>query len=134
MNQHAWVELLDLKLVTQIGSYGPNDTKPDHHLLDLILKIDARQVLIEHDRMSDVFDYDPLIVDIETLAADGLYETQERLMTRIACTCVHYPEIKAIEMKLRKTPVRSDHGSLGIRLSLDEIATSALRSNAVLEN
>lgn len=89
MNQHAWVELLDLKLVTQIGSYGP---------------------------------------------ADGLYETQERLMTRIAYTCVHYPEIKAIEMKLKKTPVRSDHGSLGIRLSLDEIATSALRSNAVLEN
>jgi dihydroneopterin aldolase len=127
MTHEAWVELLALDLQTQIGTYGPHETKPDKHLLDLILKIDARQVLITEDSMQHVFDYDPLVIDIEKLAADGHYETQERLMTRIAEACANYPAIKNIDMKLRKSPVRQGTGSLGIRLFLDEHALAQLR-------
>lgn len=128
MTQQAWVELFDLKLQTRIGTYGVGDVKPDAHLLDLILQINPSQVLITQDSMHCVFDYDPLVVEIEKLAADCHYETQERLMTRIAQACAQYTEVKTIDMKLRKTPVRRGSGVLGIRLALDESATSELRS------
>ena len=128
MTEQAWVELLDLELETDIGTFGPDDIRPDAHLLDLILKIDPALVLITEDGMNHVFDYDPLVVDIEKLAADGHYETQERLMTRIAQACAAYREIQTLDMKLRKTPVRRGSGDLGIRLSLDENAMAALRS------
>lgn len=130
MNQHAWVELFDLKLQTQIGTYGPNDVKPDSHSLDLILGIDASQVLIQEDSMRHVFDYDPLVLEIEKLAADGHYETQERLMTRIAQACASYAEVKTINIKLSKTPVRNGSGALGVRLVMDEAAISELRNAA----
>ena len=128
MTQHAWVELLNLELETDIGTFGPDDIRPDAHLLDLILKIDSALVLINEDGMNHVFDYDPLVIEIEKLAADGHYETQERLMTRIAQACANCPEIQTIDIKLRKTPVRRGSGSLGIRLSLDENALTALRT------
>jgi dihydroneopterin aldolase len=129
MNQAstAVIELRDLQLTTNIGTYGPKDTQPDAHLLDLTLGISVKQVVIAHDDMSQVFDYDPLIVEIERLAADGHYETQERLITRIAAACAAYPAIQRIEICLRKSPVRSGSGSLGVRLTLDEVATEALR-------
>ena len=127
MTQEGWVELLDFNLETQIGHYGPDDIRPDEHLLDLTLKIDACQVLVQQDGMGYVFDYDPLIAEIEKIGADTHYETQERLMTRIAQACASYQEIKTIEIKLRKTPVRNGRGVLGVRLSLDEHATNELR-------
>ncbi len=125
----AAVELRDLQLKTDIGTYGPDDCRPEVHLLDLTLGISVNQVLIPHDGMAWVFDYDPLIAEIDRLAADGHYETQERLMTRIAGACAAYPAIQHIEMCLRKLPVRSGSGSLGVRLTLDERATTALRSD-----
>jgi len=133
MAQEAWVELIDLKLHTSIGTYGIDDVKPQAHLLDLILQINPNQVLITQDSMDCVFDYDPLVVDIETLAIERHYETQERLMTRIAQACAKYTEIKTIDMKLRKIPVRNGSGVLGIRLSLDEHATNDLRSGTPLK-
>ena len=123
----AVIELRDLQLNTDIGSYGPGETRPDQHLLDLTLGISDSQVLIAEDGMAYVFDYDPLIVEIDRLAADGHYETQERLMTRIASACAAHPAIQWMEIGLRKSPVRSGSGSLGIRLTLDAIATDALR-------
>ncbi len=123
----AAVELRDLQLKADIGTYGPDDCRPEVHLLDLTLGIAVNQVLIPHDGMAWVFDYDPLIAEIDRLAADGHYETQERLMTRIAGACAAYPAIQHIEMCLRKLPVRSGSGSLGVRLTLDERATTALR-------
>lgn len=123
----ALIELRDLQLKTDIGTYGPDDTRPDAHVLDLTLGIAVDQVIIAHDDMSQVFDYDPLIVEIDRLAADGHYETQERLITRIASACAAYPVIQHIEISLRKSPVRSGSGSLGVRLTLDAIATNALR-------
>lgn len=123
----AVIELRDLQLKTDIGTYGPKDIRPDFHLLDLILGIAVDQVVISQDGMAYVFDYDPLIMEIELLAADGHYETQERLITRIASACAAHPAIQRIEVCLKKSPVRSGSGSLGVRLLLDEIATDALR-------
>lgn len=43
--QTAVIELRDLELKTVIGTYGPQDTRPDVHILDLTLgvrlKLDA---------------------------------------------------------------------------------------------
>ena len=123
----AVIELRDLQLKTDIGTYGPNDTKPDAHLLDLTLGVAVDQVVITEDGMEYVFDYDPLITEIDRLAADGHYETQERLIARIAGACAAHSAIKRMEIGLKKLPVRSGSGSLGVRLTLDEIATDTLR-------
>ena len=128
----AFVELRDLQLKTDIGTYGPEDTRPEVHLLDLTLGIPVNQVIISQDGMAHVFDYDPLITEIDRLAADGHYETQERLMTRIASACAAHPAIQWIEICLKKLPVRTGSGSLGVRLTLDEIATEALRPDQAI--
>ncbi len=41
MKTQAFVELCDLKLLTEIGTYGPGDVKPEMHLLNLVLEIDT---------------------------------------------------------------------------------------------
>jgi dihydroneopterin aldolase len=123
----ACVELRDLQLKTDIGTYGPNDVVPDAHTLDLTLWLAPALVLIEHDGMAHVFDYDPLVADIDRLAADGHYETQERLITRIVHACATYPVIEALDIGLRKSPVRLGSGSLGVRVSVDAKTLSALR-------
>jgi dihydroneopterin aldolase len=123
----ACVELRDLRLNTNIGTYGPNDVVPDAHTLDLTLWLAPALVLIEQDGMAHVFDYDPLVADIDRLAADGHYETQERLITRIVHACASYPAIEALDIGLRKSPVRQGSGSLGVRVSVDAITLSSLR-------
>jgi len=124
----ASIELRDLKLQTQIGTYGPGAIIPKQHLLDLTLWIDAKLVLISQDVMENVFDYDPLIIEIDRLAGDCHYETQERLITRIIEACARYSEIKAMDISLRKLPVRSESGSLGVRLSVDSFTLNSFRS------
>lgn len=128
MTTNACIELKDLKLQTQIGTYGPGAIIPKQHLLDLTLWIDQKLVLVSEDIMANVFDYDPLIAEINQLASDGHYETQERLMTRIAQACAMYPEIESLEISLRKIPVSADSGSLGIRLSLNQSTLNNLRA------
>ena len=123
----ACVELRDLQLNTGIGTYGPNDVVPEAHTLDLTLWLSPALVLIEQDGMAHVFDYDPLVADIDRLAADGHYETQERLITRIVHACAAYPAIEALDIGLRKSPVRQGSGSLGVRVSVDAKTLSALR-------
>ena len=123
----AVIELRDLQLRTDIGTYGPLDTRPDIHLLDLTLGIGSHRVIIAKDEMANVFDYDPLMAEIDRLAEDGHYETQEGLMTRFAKACLAYPDILSIDICLRKAPVRRGNGVLGVRLSLDEAATQDLR-------
>ncbi len=127
MPTNACIELKDLKLQTQIGTYEPGAIIPKEHLLDLILWIDPKLVLISQDIMKNVFDYDPLVVEIDLLANDGHYETQERLITRIVEACSKYHEIKSIEINLRKLPVRADSGSLGVRLLIDQSSLDNLR-------
>jgi dihydroneopterin aldolase len=124
----AAIELRDLRLKTQIGTYGPGAVIPKEHILDLTLWIDAKLVLISEDIMKNVFDYDPLVIEIDRLAADCHYETQEWLMTRIVKACAQYSEIKALDISLKKSPVRADSGSLGVRLSVDSQTLNSLRS------
>jgi len=128
---YSYVELRDLETAARIGTYGPDDVVPEAHLLDLTLTIAPDLVLIAQDAMAHVFDYDPLIRQIDALARERHYETQEWLMTRIAYACAAYPAIKALDICLRKRPVLAGSGSLGVRLILDVEALSALRPAAV---
>ena len=128
MRTNACIDLKDLQLQTQIGTYGPEAVIPKQHLLDLTLWIDPKLVFISEDLMENVFDYDPLVIEIERLAGDGHYETQERLMTRIVQACAKYPEIESLEISLRKSPVSQGTGSLGVRLSVDQTTLDKLRT------
>ncbi|MEI4232723.1 dihydroneopterin aldolase [Roseovarius sp. D22-M7] len=121
------VELTNLEIPVEIGTYAPGDTVPVAHLLDLTLTVDPALVLIDADGMDHVFDYDPLITEILRLARDGPYATQERLMTRIVQACAGHPQIAAAEVFLRKTPVAAGTGALGVRLSVDRADLDALR-------
>ena len=128
MKTNACIDLKDLQLQTQIGTYGPEAVIPKQHLLDLTLWIDPKLVFISEDLMENVFDYDPLVIEIERLAGDGHYETQERLMTLIVQACAKYPEIESLEISLRKSPVSQGSGSLGVRLSVDQTTLDELRT------
>jgi dihydroneopterin aldolase len=128
MTLQASIELKDLKLRTKIGTYQPGDTVPDEHVLNLSFLIDAGMVLIPEDGMAYVFDYDPLVLEIDRLVTDCHYETQERLISRIAQVCSVYSEIMSLEISLRKSPVHNNSGSLGVKLHLDEAALNQLRA------
>lgn len=124
----ARIELRDLQIACRIGTYGPGDVVPDAHLLDLTLTISPDLVLIDTDDMDLVFDYDPLVAQIDAIARDHHYATQERVMTRILQACAQYPQITAAEICLRKRPVRAGTGSLGVRLAIDAAGLQALRT------
>lgn len=132
MTTTARIELKDLEIQTQIGTYAPGAVIPKKHLLDLTLWIRPQLVLISEDVMQNVFDYDPLVVEIDSLAGDGHYETQERLMSRIVQACTKYPEIESLEIGLRKLPVRAGTGSLGVRLLVDQETLASLRTSSAL--
>jgi dihydroneopterin aldolase len=127
MTCRSTIELQDLQLDTRIGTYAVGDVVPDQHVLDLTLSIDPRLVLIAEDGMQHVFDYDPLIAEIDRLARDTHYDTQERLMTRIAAACACYTQIETAEIVLRKSPVRRGSGSLGVRLWVDPATLASMR-------
>lgn len=118
------IELKGLELKVSLGTYGPNDVVPSAHILDLTLTIDSRLVFIDEDSMDRVFDYDPLVTQIDEIAHDGHYHTQERLMTRIVELCASYPEIEGVDISITKTPVMNQSGYLGVRLVVgpDEMA------------
>ena len=122
------IELKDLQIAARIGTYGPGDIVTDAHLLDLTLTIAPDLVMVPRDEMALVFDYDPLVRDIDTLARASHFETQERLMTRIVEVCAGYPQIKALDIALRKRPVLSGTGTLEVRLVVDAKGMAALRS------
>ncbi|MDY7575166.1 dihydroneopterin aldolase [Actimicrobium sp. CCI2.3] len=127
MKNQACVELRDLEIDTDIGTFGPNDSGPDKHLLNLILQIGSQHVLIAEDGMAFVFDYDPLMAEIHRLAGDCHYETQERLITRIVKACAGCAEVESVEVTLRKFPVHNGSGSLGVRLSVDATTLAGMR-------
>ncbi len=118
MTRHARVELRDLHLAVSIGTYGPDDVVPNAHILDLTLIVSPNLVQIAADDMASVFDYDPLIAQIEALARSQRFETQEYLMTLITRACATYRQIEALEISLKKQPVLADSGTLGVWLSL----------------
>ena len=123
----ATIELKDLILPASIGTYGPSDTVPDAHVLNMTLSIDPNLVLVASDGMSNVFDYDPLIDTIYLVSRDCHYDTQEWLISRIAGACAAYTEITSIEVGLHKSPVRDGSGALGVRLKLNAKELADLR-------
>jgi dihydroneopterin aldolase len=132
MSRSAKIELRDFQLQTKIGTYGPNDVVPDAHILDLSLTIGPDLVLIERDGMALVFDYDPLIAQIDQISQAQHYQTQEYLMTLIVEICATYPQIIAVELCLRKTPVLGGTGNLGVRLVIPADELSNIRSRQIL--
>jgi dihydroneopterin aldolase len=116
-----------MQIGAQIGTYGPADTVPEAHILDLTLAIDPALVMIAEDAMARFFDYDPLVTEIDRLARDSHSATQERLTTRIVDACAAYQQIEALEITLTKAPALAGSGSLGVRLVVDAHAMSELR-------
>ena len=104
-NMKSTIELKQLELKPSLGTYGSDAVVPDVHLLDLSLTIDPKLVFIDADGIDRVFDYDPLIAQIDRLASDGHYHTQERLMTWLVVACAAYAPIQAVEICLKKRPV-----------------------------
>lgn len=127
MTRTATIELRDLKLATKIGTYGPNDVVPDAHILDLTLTIAPDLVQVDADEMALVFDYDPLITQIDQIARNQHYQTQEFLMTCIVKACATFDQIVALDIALRKQPVLMGTGTLGVRLTLGAEEMNALR-------
>ncbi|MEM6670864.1 MAG: dihydroneopterin aldolase [Pseudomonadota bacterium] len=127
MPTRSTIELKDLEIRTDIGTYGSGDVVPDAHSLDLSLTIDPSLVLIDLDSMDCVYDYDPLVSEIDRLAKDRHYETQEFLMTRIVEACATIPQIQEVSMTLRKMPVLGGSGSLGVRLYVDAARLDQMR-------
>lgn len=124
---HSTIELTDLKLPLDLGTYAPGEVLPEDHLLDLSLTIDPRLVLVDQDSMAAIFDYDPLIAQIDHLAREGHYETQERLITKLVSLCAEHAPIQAVTLCLRKRPVLHGSGTLGVRLELDSASLEQLR-------
>ena len=123
----AKIELTNLVLNIKIGSYTESDVVPDKHILDIVLSIDPELVLIDEDKMDRVFDYDPLVREIQRMAAEMHYETQERFITRIVDRCAKEEEIMDVEIFLRKSPVCGSSGELGVRLKINELDLRALK-------
>ena len=121
------IELFDFELDVNIGTYRDNEVASDKHTLDLTLLIDSSLVIIEKDKMDEVFDYDPLIKGIDALVREKHYETQEKLITLIVKECSTYKEIKELNLFLYKSPVSNSSGKLGIRIILDEKDLNTLR-------
>ena len=121
------IELFDFELNVDIGTYKDDEIAPNKHILDLTLSIDPSLVIVEKDKMGDVFDYDPLIKGINALAKEAHYETQERLITLIVKECSNYNEIKELDLFLYKSPVSNSSGKLGVRIILDEKDLNKLR-------
>jgi len=130
MTQQALVELRDFRIEANIGTYGPADVVPEDHLLDLTLTLAPNLVQIADDNMGLVFDYDPLIEHIESIATEQHYETQEYLISRIVEACAACPEVAGLDICLRKRPVRRGSGSLGVRLVLGAGEMVALRAQS----
>lgn len=130
MTTACCIELKHFKLPTRIGSYAPGETVPEDHTLDLTLWISPDLVLIAQDGMAQVFDYDPLVVQIEQVSADTPYETQERLLSRIVEACAQYPAIESLDIAVHKFPIRPQHGSLGVRMHVSPAQLVHLRSKA----
>ena len=131
MTRTAKVELRDLQIAAAIGTYAAGVVVPDAHILDLTLTIAPDLVQVSADNMVLVFDYDPLIAQIDQIARQQKYETQEYLMTLIVRACADYEQITALDICLRKQPVLAGTGSLGMRLTLETEDLAALRHHNI---
>ena len=129
MAYQSSVKLKGLSLNCDIGSYSMNDVVPNKHRLDMELLVEKNLILIEEDKMANVFDYDPLVDEITQISLIGKFNTQEKLITLILKACLKYHQIKAVSLFLYKTPVRED-GELGIAVNISERELEKLRQHS----
>ena len=129
MAYQSSVKLKGLSLNCDIGSYGMNEVVPNKHRLDMELLVEKNLILIEEDKMANVFDYDPLVEEITQISLIGKFNTQEKLITLILKACLKYNQIKAVSLFLYKTPVRED-GELGITVNISEQELEKLRQHS----
>ena len=129
MAYQSSVKLRGLSLNCDIGSYGMNEVVPNKHRLDMELLVEKNLILIEEDKMANVFDYDPLVDEITQISLIGKFNTQEKLITLILKACLKYHQIKALSLFLYKTPVRED-GELGIAVNISERELEKLRQHS----
>ncbi len=126
MTECTQINIRDLHLPCIIGHYAPGTTVPNTHILDLSLTITPELLRIEADDMALVFDYDPLLIQLNQIAGAQHYATQEYLLTQIVMACAIYPQILAVDAQLRKGPVQG--GSIGVRMVLAEDDLAAMRA------
>ena len=129
MAYQSSVKLKGLSLNCDIGSYVMNEVVPNKHRLDMELLVEKNLILIEEDKMANVFDYDPLVDEITQISLIGKFNTQEKLITLILKACLKYHQIKAVSLFLYKTPVRED-GELGITVHISEQELEKLRQHS----
>lgn len=125
MTVSAQIEFHDLHLPCTIGHYAPGTIVPNTHMLDLLLSVTPELLQVKADDMALVFDYDPLLAEINQIARAQHYTTQEYLLTRIVMACAAYPQITSVDARLRKAPVQG--GSIGVRMALSVADVAALR-------
>jgi len=128
MAYQSSVKLRGLSLNCNIGSFGMNEGVPNKHRLDMELSVEKNLILIEEDKMANVFDYDPLVEEITQISLSGKFNTQEKLITLILKACLKYHQVKAVSLFLYKTPVRTD-GELGITVIISEQELEKLRQH-----
>jgi len=126
MTECSQINIRDLHLPCVIGHYAPGTKVPNTHFLDLTLTITPELVRVETDDMALVFDYDPLLIQLNEIAGAQHYVTQEYLLTQIVIACAIYPQILAVDAQLRKGPVQG--GSIGVRMVLSEDDLAAMRA------
>ena len=126
MTGRSQINIRDLHLPCTIGHYALGTTVPRTHVLDLTLTIAPELLQIETDDMALVFDYDPLLGQINQIAGAQHYVTQEYLLTQIVMACANYPQIMAVDAQLRKGPVQG--GSIGVQMILSEAELASMRA------
>ena len=123
----ATIELTDLQLSACIGEHSAAEILPEIHILDLVLTVNPDLVCTDIDKMSDVFDYDPVLDQIYILTKGKRYETQEYLISLIARSCAHFKEVIKVDVSIKKMSKGAVNGKLGVRLVLDEEGLKRLR-------
>lgn len=117
------IEFVDLPVKARIGIFAADDPDPYEHRLDLTLTLDPKLVLITQDGMNHVFDYDPLLEQIDRISQDHHYETQEMLASHIVLCCATFEQIERVEIHLKK--FRSNRsggtpsGTIGVRICVN---------------
>ena len=103
----ARIELRDLQLATGIGTYAAGDVVPEAHLLDLTLVVSPGLVQVAADDMALVFDYDPLIAQIDRIAREQPCETQE---LKVRVVSVRSMPLMSRRLSLMYLPVSASSG------------------------
>lgn len=130
----AEIILRDLEIAVQIGTYGPGDVVPEAHVLDMTLTVPRALVWVSADDMAQVFDYDPLIAQIDRIARSQHFATQEYVLRLISQAIADHPEILGADLSLSKRPVLGASGRLGVRLVLGAGDLAELRRASVDSN